>query len=135
MFHDHQHVKKSESGARDDAEVAGDDGLGVILEKGCPTLVAARTTGRCGWRLWQILPDRTRRHAQAELQQQFVCNALLTPRGVLASNPADQMLELRRNPRPASLAFPAPVKSEALAARLDEGPRRHDPQRAAAIEA
>jgi hypothetical protein len=89
MFHDHQHVKKSESGARDDAEVAGDDGLGVILEKGCPTLIAARVAKRCGRQLWQILLDRTRRHAQAEFQQQLVCNSLLAPRGVLARHLAD----------------------------------------------
>jgi len=33
VFHDHEHVKHSESGACDDAEIAGDDGRGVILEK------------------------------------------------------------------------------------------------------
>ena len=33
VFDDHQHVKQSESGARNDAEVAGDDGGGVVLEK------------------------------------------------------------------------------------------------------
>ena len=34
MFHHHKHIKNSESGGGDDAEVAGDNGLGVILEKG-----------------------------------------------------------------------------------------------------
>jgi hypothetical protein len=33
VFHDHQHVKQPESRARDDAEVAGNNRLGVILEK------------------------------------------------------------------------------------------------------
>jgi hypothetical protein len=31
MFHDHQHVKQSDRRARDDAEVAGNDRLGVVL--------------------------------------------------------------------------------------------------------
>ena len=34
MFHHHKHVKNSKSGGRCDAEVTGDNGVGVILEKG-----------------------------------------------------------------------------------------------------
>ena len=34
MFHDHQHVKDSKSGARYNAEVTGDDGISVIVEEG-----------------------------------------------------------------------------------------------------
>jgi hypothetical protein len=33
VFHDHEHVKHPETGARDNTEVAGDDGVSVILEK------------------------------------------------------------------------------------------------------
>ena len=44
------------------------------------------------------------------------------------------MLELRRNPRPARLAFPTPEQLEALAVPTDEGFGRHDGQRAAPIE-
>ena len=51
MFHNHQYVKQPESRARDDAEVAGDDGRRVILQKGGPSLVAALVTGRSGWYL------------------------------------------------------------------------------------
>ena len=43
-------------------------------------------------------------------------------------------MELRRNPRPARLAFPTPEKLEALAVPGDEGFRRHDNQCAAPIE-
>jgi sugar lactone lactonase YvrE len=42
VFHDHQHVKQPESRARDDAEVTGNDGRRVILQKGGPALVVAR---------------------------------------------------------------------------------------------
>jgi hypothetical protein len=34
MFHDHKHVKDPKSGARYNAEVTGNDGIGVILEEG-----------------------------------------------------------------------------------------------------
>jgi hypothetical protein len=33
MFHHHKHVKHPKSGGRCDAEIAGDDNIGVILEK------------------------------------------------------------------------------------------------------
>jgi len=115
VFYNHKHVKQLESRARDDAEVAGNNRLGVVLEKGGPALIAAGVAGRHGGQLWQILPDRARRHEQAEFQQQLVSNALLAPRGILASHPADQMLELRWNRWPAGLASPAPEKLEALA--------------------
>ena len=65
VLHDHQHVKQPESRARDDAEVTGDDGRRVILQKGGPSLIAAPAAGRSGWYLGQILADRARRHVQA----------------------------------------------------------------------
>jgi hypothetical protein len=34
VFHDHQHVKQAESCASDDADVTGDDGRRMILQKG-----------------------------------------------------------------------------------------------------
>jgi hypothetical protein len=34
MFHDHKHIQNSQGGGRYDAEITGDDGTGVILEKG-----------------------------------------------------------------------------------------------------
>jgi len=83
VLHYHQHVKQPKSRARDDAEVTGDDGRRVILQKGGPALVVAPVAAWRGRRLWQVLVDRARRDAQAEFQQQFVCNALLTPRGIL----------------------------------------------------
>jgi hypothetical protein len=33
MFHDHKDVENPKSGSRYYAEIAGDDGLGVMLEK------------------------------------------------------------------------------------------------------
>jgi len=79
VFHDHQHVEQPESRARDDAEVTGDDGRRVILLKGGQSVIAAPVAAWRGRRLWQVLVDRARRHALAEFQQQFVCNARLTP--------------------------------------------------------
>jgi hypothetical protein len=89
MFHDHQHVKQSERRARDDAEVAGNDRLGVVLEK--------KLTSADRREVYEPVRPATladtsgpwRRHAPAEFQQQLVCNALLTPRGILARHSAD----------------------------------------------
>ena len=50
------------------------------------------------------------------------------------SHPADQKSELQRNPWPAGLAFPVPVKLEAFAVPTDKGFGRHEGQSAAPIE-
>ena len=105
MFHHHEHIKNSKSGGRCDVEITGDNGVSVILEKRRPTLIAARPSACCR-RLWQILPNRARRHAQAELQHQLVRDPLLAPRWVIAGHLANQMLEIQRNPRPAGSEFP-----------------------------
>jgi hypothetical protein len=94
---------------------------------------AARVTAWCGRRFWQIFLDRARRHAEAEFQQQLVCNSFLAPRGVLTSH-LEEQTELPRNPRPARLAFSTPEKLEAFAAPTDEGLGRHDRQCASPIE-
>jgi hypothetical protein len=69
----------------------------------------------------------------AHLDLERVCGELLILAAsairhtqVLASHPADQMLELRRNPWPAGLAFPAPEKLETLAVPTNEGFRCYD---------
>ena len=48
-----------------------------IRINGWPTLIAAQVIGRCP--LWEILPDRTRRHAQGEFQQQLMnlCRSMI----------------------------------------------------------
>src|SRR5580698_7972856 len=101
MFHDHQHVEDSKGVPRYYEEVAGYDGLRVVLEKGSPTLIATAVTAGRASRLGQIFPDGARRHAQAEFHQQLVGNSLLAPGWVLARHLADQMYEVGRNPRPA----------------------------------
>src|SRR5712671_4304238 len=53
VFHDHQHVKQPESRARNDAEVAGNNRLGMVLEKGCPTLITATVAAWRSRQLWQ----------------------------------------------------------------------------------
>src|SRR5271167_1497759 len=104
MFHDHQHVEDSKIGTRYYEEVASDDGRRVVLEKGRPTLIATAVTAGRARRLGQIFSDSAGRHAQAEFHQQLVSNSFLAPRRILARHLTDQMLEVRRNPRPARLA-------------------------------
>src|SRR5450755_4037803 len=124
MFHVHQHVEDSKSGTRYYAEVAGDDGRRVVLEKGRPTLIATAVTAGRARRFGQIFPDGARRHAQAEFHQQLVGNSLLAPGWILARHPTDQMLEVGRNLRAASLAHVTPEQLVALALPTDKGSGR-----------
>ena len=64
-----------------------------------------------------------------------MCDALLAPGRVLTSHSTDQLLELRRDTRPARLAFPTPEKLEAFAMPTDEGLGRHEGQGVSPIEA
>ena len=89
-FHDHQYVEDSKARTRYYEEVAGDDGRGMVLKKGRPTLIATAITAGCARRFGQIFPDCARRHAQAEFHQQLVGNSLLAPGGILARHRADQ---------------------------------------------
>jgi hypothetical protein len=83
MFRSDKHIKNLKSDGRDDAEVTGDDWPPRDFSERWKSLVAAPVADRSGWYLGQILADRARRHSQAEYQQQFVCNALLTPRATM----------------------------------------------------
>src|ERR1019366_371085 len=134
MFHDHQHVEDSKAGTRYDEEVAGDDGRGMVLKKGRPTLIATAITAGCAGRFGQIFRDCARRHAQAEFYQQLVGDSLLAPGRILARHRADQTLEVGRNPRPAGLALVTPEQVVALALPTDEGFGRHHRQCTAPIE-
>jgi hypothetical protein len=69
MFHDCEHLKHPESGARDNAEVAGDDGRSVILEEGCLTLIAGGLT-----RLVQPAPDWFEKAGVISLLQYLTLN-------------------------------------------------------------
>src|ERR1035441_4143267 len=134
MFHDHQHIEDSKAGTRYDEEVAGDDGRGVVLEKGRPTLIATTVIAGRARRFGQIFPDGARRHAQAEFYQQLVGDSLLAPGRILARHRADQTLEVGRNPRAARSALPTPEELVALVLPTDEGSGRHHRQCPAPIE-
>ena len=55
-----------------------------------------------------------RRHPQTQLEQHFIGDALLAPRGVLLGHPADECLQLHRNPSPSRTRLPAPEQLESL---------------------
>src|SRR5450631_2170165 len=62
-----------------------------------------RRFGLCG-----ILIHRSRRDLNSQLQQEFIGDALLAPRGFLARHPADQDLNLKRNRRSAGSRLQPP---------------------------
>ena len=75
MLDDNEHVQDSEYARHRDMEITSNDGSCVIAQEGRPSLISA-------WPSWRrsrhILGHRARRHLQAEFQQQFVRDALLT---------------------------------------------------------
>ena len=83
MFNNHKDIQGAKRRRDCDTKVTGHDPLGMIAKKRCPAL---RVTARA----WatdavtrHIFPHRSRRHAQAELEQQFVGNTLLSLRRIL----------------------------------------------------
>src|SRR5262249_45410687 len=97
MLHHDKHVGEARGGRADHAEVTRDDRLGMIANKGAPAL-------RCRALAWPLVVRRRHvfthgagRYPQAQLQHQFIGNALLTPGRVVTSYLADERLQLRRN--------------------------------------
>jgi hypothetical protein len=75
VFHHHEHKEEAKGGCDHHAEVAHDDRLHMVADKGPPALGrnAVRPTAvqGCG----QVSAHRPRRHTQAELEAQFVGDA------------------------------------------------------------
>jgi hypothetical protein len=59
MFHHHEDIQEAKRGRDHDAEVARDDGLGMIADKGPPTLGRHTWTPNATWMLGQIFPHST----------------------------------------------------------------------------
>src|SRR4051794_28169243 len=107
QFHHDEHVKGTEGGGDHDEEVAGGNYLSMITDEGQPALLrvgcARRSAGP------QVLPHGAGRNANAELQVQFVGDALFSPghiRCSYLSNKLAQALWQGRSSRGGG--FPAP---------------------------
>jgi hypothetical protein len=120
VFHEHEDIQETKGRRHDDAEITGHDGLGMITHKGLPAL-------GCGTFAWpmlpalgHVLPDGPWRHAQAQLQQELIRNALLAPGQVVVGHLPDERLEVRREPRSSDVGFPPPEEPEPLPMPADE---------------
>ena len=121
-LHDDKNINDAESGSYQDEEVTGQHGLGMIANKGHPSLGGNRVAPTAVRILRQILPDRTRRDLNPKLDQELGCYSLLTPGGIISRHGQDELPEVLGNPGSADLSrFPTPEQFEALAMPSDEG--------------
>jgi hypothetical protein len=126
-FHDHEHVQQLKTGGHDDQEIAGKNALGMVANKGHPTLRRGSMMRSCVLR--QIASDGPRRDPDSQFQKQFSCNTLLTPGRVLISHRRDQFAELDGDSGPsARLRFPLPQQPKAAPMPPDQGLRLNDGQ-------
>src|SRR5215831_1952314 len=134
MFHHDKHIKEAKGGRDDHAEVTRDDRLSMIADKGTPALRCRALAWPPVERLWQVSPHGTQRYLQAQLQPQFVGNALLPPGRVVTSHLADERLQLRRNGWSSRLGLPAPEQPESLAMPAKKSVWLHHGQRLTSVE-
>src|SRR5262245_2056162 len=108
VLHHDKHVEETQGGGDHHAEVTCDDRLGMIAHKGLPALGGRTFPSTMVHALGHVLPYRPRRDPQAQLQEEFIGNALLTPRGILTGHTTDERLQVRRERRASRDGLPAP---------------------------
>ena len=86
VLDDDEHVEQPKRHCDGHEEIARENRLRVILQKYRPALITARPT----WSLGQVYAHRPRRDPHAQLEQQFVRNALFAPQRVLLAHPPNQ---------------------------------------------
>jgi hypothetical protein len=127
-FHDHEDVQHAEAGRHGGEEVASENGLGMIADKGHPTL--RRGPARWSWLGGHVTPDRSRGYANPQFQQQFSGDTLLTPSQVGLGHFGNQSLEIGRHRRSTpGRRFPSPEQAKPLPMPSDESIGLDDGQR------
>jgi hypothetical protein len=134
VFNDHEHREETKGRRDGHTEVAGHDRLRMVAHKRCPALGWQTRAGTSFQRAGHILPHGSRRDPQAELQQQFVRNALLTPGRIVMRHATDKRLQVRRDRRAPRLRLPAPKQTKSLAMPMEKGLGLNDSEDLAPIE-
>src|SRR5919197_4324489 len=93
VLHYDKHGEQAKGGSNNDAEVTRDDHLGMMAHKGLPALGRRALPSTIGHAFGHVLPDHPWRDPQAQLQEECIGNALLTPRGMLPGHTTNQRLE------------------------------------------
>src|SRR5215467_4178147 len=88
VLNDYKHIEHAKCCRDRDTEVARHDAFCLVADKRGPALRATAFAGTSHTRVWHILAYGSRRDPQAELEQEFVGNALLPPRRILQGHTA-----------------------------------------------
>jgi len=133
QLQDHEYIKDTETSRDHNEEVACQDHLGVVADKGQPALLRIGSPPRAT--LAQILLYGTRRYSNSELQFQFIGNALLSPSRILSAHLPDQLTKIPGEARASDrLRLPAPEQPKPFSVPADERIRFDIHQRIAPAE-
>jgi hypothetical protein len=113
------HTEILEAASRGE-EVGGDHVRRVVAQESRPALAVVAAPAASGPRD-HVPPDRPRRDPEAELGEQLVGDALLSPQGVLAAHLSDPPSKIRWNGRSSWPGLPPPEEPEAFALPTDQG--------------
>jgi len=133
MSHDDKHVEETKGRRDDDAKVTRNDGMGVITHERPPALGRGAFPAAVILALGQILAHGVRRHAQPQLEQQFIGDAFLPPRRILTSHTTDECLQVCRDWWASSLRLPLSEQAEPLLP-AETRRRLHNRQRLTPVE-
>jgi hypothetical protein len=95
--HDHKYIQGAERGSDHNEEVAGRDHLGMVADKGQPTLLRIGCPNRAP--ALQVLSYRTRRYSNPEFQLELVSDAFLSPCRIVGGHLSDQLPQVLRQAR------------------------------------
>ena len=83
-LHQDKYIEDPKAHPYRDAEAAGHHRLGMITDKGPPALGGKCLASATLWFLRQILPGRTRRDLNPELDKEFGGYSILAPGGIIS---------------------------------------------------
>src|SRR5262249_24017618 len=119
-LHDDENVEGPEGGGDHHEEVAGYHDLGMVADKGQPTLFRVRRVHRT--RSAEVLADGASGDPNGELQLQLVGDAFLSPGRILCGHFLNESAQVLGDARSANRSgFPAPEETESLAVPAEEG--------------
>ena len=125
QLQDDEDVQGGEADRVLDAEVAGPDGLGLVLQERAPRQGIPRRPGG----LDHVLPDRGLGVLDAELELQLERDAILAVLGMVAGDAPDEPDVPAGDARPPGLGLPGPEVLEPLLLPLHHGLGLHDDER------
>jgi hypothetical protein len=131
-FDQQQYIEDTKAGGDGDYEIAGDDRLGMIVDECVPGLRCRRWPSGEDWAR-PVGSYRAGRNLDAELQEQLIGDACLSPGRILPNHFGDQLTKARRNAWPPWSRFPLPEELEPLTVPADQGFSFEDDQSIAPI--